>query len=446
MPSVLVFPDGRPYHKFDLEGKFAIGQSIDGRLYAGGTSGVLRYPDGNQDDNLDTWEPATIGLGNVHVNSIEVDPTDPGVLYQGLSDLGPYKSIDQGKTFHRILGTGWPVTVENFVWNGPYYSNYEYCMLSCSADCSSNGRIAGGGATGFAISNQDTNVIYSTFGSGSGQSAHGGVNKSTDGGATWVPVGFQLENGFELNQDSCVPYGFRYLEMVVNNDQVVFAAQENPETGEGILYKTTNGGDIWEKVYVADRFMTGLAVSPLDPDLVVFTTRIAAYKSEQGGAPDSWQEMTPDGVTNIRTIRLSPHQRDVFVIGSHVQGIYYTDDGGQTWQQNALSGLFRQQVSQDNEEILPPDIATAFNTNQEMLKNISSIIFDPVEPDAFYVGSRQPNRAGFGVAKITNAGQNWDRLPLEGMTYRNVFDMAIDSKGQYLYIGTFNGTYMFNLR
>jgi hypothetical protein len=81
-----------------------------------------------------------------------------------------------------------------------------------------------------------------------------------------------------------------------------------------------------------------------------------------------------------------------------------------------------------------------------MLKNISSIIFDPVEPDAFYVGSRQPNRAGFGVAKITNAGQNWDRLPLEGMTYRNVFDMAIDSKGQYLYIGTFNGTYMFNLR
>jgi hypothetical protein len=84
-------------------------------------------------------------------------------------------------------------------------------------------------------------VVYSVFGSGSGNSRQGGVNKSTDGGATWRPVGFQLEGGFELNPETCLPYGFRHLALDPTDDDVVFAAQEIPTAGAGKLYRTTNG-------------------------------------------------------------------------------------------------------------------------------------------------------------------------------------------------------------
>jgi photosystem II stability/assembly factor-like uncharacterized protein len=445
MPARLVLPDGRPFHTFEFERQLTIGQSVDGTLYSGG-SAAWRFPDGDQNDGVEVWEPATIGLGNVHVNVIEVDPQNPAILYQGISDFGTYKSINQGETFHRNLGTGWPVTVENFVWNGPYYSNYDHCSLSCSDICNATGRIASGGTYAYAISRQDSNIVYSAFGSGSGGTEHGGINKSLDGGATWFPVGFQLEAGFELDPDTCVPYGFREVAIDLSNNQIVFALQEIPDTGESIIYKSMDGGESWQKVFTSDRAISKLAVSPVDSNLMVFVLPNAVYKSEQGGTPESWQEITPGEARQILEVSLSPHNRDVFVIGTHAQGIYYTEDGGQTWQHNALKPFFDQQVAQDNSETLSPDEITAYKSDRQMLRNITTVVFDPLEPDAFFVAGRQPGRASIGVAKITNGSQNWERLPLAGLSQRSIFDLAIDPAGEYLYAGTFNGTYQFRLR
>jgi photosystem II stability/assembly factor-like uncharacterized protein len=446
MPARLVLPDGRPYYYYQFEGKFTIGQAIDGRLFSG-DGGGWRYPDGDLTDGREEWEPATFGVGNVHVNTIEVDPFDPTVLYQGISDFGPYKSVDRGASFHRIVGNGWPVTVENYVWNGPYYSNYEKCRLSCSSTCRATGRQAGGGTTDFAISIQDPNVMYSAFGSGGGGSNHGGVNKSTDGGVTWQPVGFQLEHGFELNPETCMPYGFRHLAIDPANDDILFAAQEIPAIETGKLYKTTDGGATWSEVYATSSYIKGIEVSALNSDLVVFVTRSEVYKSEQGGEADSWQVITPpEASSTLLTIALSPHNRQVYVIGTHDQGLYYTVDGGISWTNNRLVDFFEQKLYQGSDQYLDAEIATAFNPNEYVLKNINVIVFDPIIPDTFYVAGRQVTRASFGVAKITNAGQNWERLPLAGLSHRNVFDLAIDSAGEFLYAGTFNGTCRFKLR
>ena len=445
MPARLVLPDGRPFHTYEFERQLTIGQAIDGTLYSGG-SGAWRFPDGNPEDGQEVWEPATIGLGNVHVNTIAVNPFDAHILYQGISDFGPYRSDNQGQTFHRTLGTGWPVTVKNFVWNGPYYTNYHHCQLSCSASCDSKARIVSGGTYDFAISQQDGNIVYSAFGSGSGKAVQGGVNKSTDGGITWFPVGFQMEQGFALNPKTCVPYGFRYLAIDPTDDRILFAAQEKADTSNGILYKTIDGGQTWEAVFTADRFLTGLAISAVDPDLVVFSIRNSAFKSVEGGISGSWQEITPEEVKDLRVINLSPHQRDVIVIGTNAQGMYYSADGGQSWRQETYPDLFAQKLFQGSQEMLSPEIATALNTNRQMLKNISVILFDPLDPDTFYISGRQYHRAGIGVAKITNAGQNWERLPLAGLSSRNIFDMAVDATGEFLYAGTFNGTYQLRLR
>jgi photosystem II stability/assembly factor-like uncharacterized protein len=445
MPARLVLPDGRPYFWFQFEGGRAIGQAIDGRLFAG-DDGVWRYPDGDSTDGLEQWEPATIGIGNVHVNTVKVDAFDPTVLYQGIHDFGPYKSVDGGLSFHRILGDGWPVTVGNYVWNGPYYRNYEKCWLPCSSICDEEGWIGAGGTTDFAISRQDSNTVYSAFGSGSGRSERGGVNKSTDGGQTWRPVGFQLEDGFDLNPESCVPYGVRHLAIDPTDDDIVFAAMEIPPTETGKLYRTTDGGITWSAVYSASDYITGIEVSAVDPDLVVFTTLSDVYRSEQGGDADSWQVITPPEASQIKTVRISPHRAQVYVVGTRDQGFYYTADAGISWRNNRLEGFFEQRSYQGSDQYLSDEIATAFNPREQMSRDISAVVFDPITLDVFYVGGTQLSRGSVGVAKITDAGQTWERLPLAGLSHRNVFDLAMDSAGEFLYAGTLNGTFRFKLR
>ena len=445
MPARLILPDGRPYHWYQFEGKFTIGQAIDGRLFSG-DGGGWRYPDGDPTDGLEEWEPATLGIGNIQVNTIEVDPFDPSILYQGISDFGPYKSVDRGSSFHRILGNGWPVTVDNFVWDGPYYRNHRKCWLACSLNCQEQGRLVSGGTTDFAISRQSPNTLYSAFGSSSNQSKHGGVNKSTDGGKTWQPVGFQLEQGFELNPETCVPFGFRHLAIDPTNDDILFAAMEIPSTRTGKLYKTSDGGATWTKVYSTSGYIKELEVSAADPNLVVFTTQSDVFQSTRGGKPDSWRVITPPEAAGIRTIRLSPHQAQVYVVGANDQGLYYTADGGVNWSNPRLDDLFEGKLYQGSNQYLPVEIAAASNPHAYVLRNVSAIVFDPIVIDEFYIAGTQYNRASFGVALITHTGQNWQRLPLQGLTHRNVSELAIDSAGEFLYAGTFNGTFRFKLR
>jgi hypothetical protein len=413
MPYNLILPDGRPFFYYHFEGELAIGQAADGTLFAG-DEGAWRY-DGQQ------WEPVPIGVGNVKVNTIVVDPLDSNTLYQGMADRGPYKSDDGGATFHRVLGNGWPVTVENYEWKGPYFTNYRHCVVDCSEACTSTGRQSGGSGLDFAVSRQNSGVVYSAFGTGGNRSLRGGVNKSTDGGATWQPVGFQLRNGFDLRPDSCIPYGFRHLAIDPADDNVVFAAQENTDTGAGKLYRTTDGGATWAEVYASSGYLSDVEVSPVDSGLVVFTTRSAVYKSETGGGSGSWQRVTPSGAGGIQTLALSPH------------------DGGATWSQNLLEGYFAQ-------EGLDPEVATVVNPGVKVLKNVYAIVFDPIVPDTFYIGGSQHRRASVGVARITHAGQNWEWLPLAGLSHRNVFDLAVDSSGHFLYAGTHGGTYRLRLR
>jgi photosystem II stability/assembly factor-like uncharacterized protein len=445
MPVRLVLPDGRPHYWFKLDGGLAVAQAVDGRLFADGGA-AWRYPDGNIADGRQEWEPATLGIGNVFVQSIEVDPLDGEILYQGIGDFGPYKSVDRGETFHRILGNGWPVTPANYIWNGPYYTNYEQCQLSCSSDCQASGELSVGGTTDFAISNQHPDTVYSSFASPSGGSGHGGINKSTDGGQTWQPIGFQLEQGVELDPIACVPYEFTHLALDPTDQDILFAAMKISTGRTGKLYRTLDGGLTWSEVYTTSQFITGVEVSTINPELVVLATRTEVYKSEQRGEPDSWEVITPPGVGQIQTVRLSPQRERVVVVGTNSQGIYYSDNAGASWDNNQLQGFFEQKLAQDSDQPLDQEIATASNPKGSSLKNVSAIVFDPITPDVFYVGGTRWTQASVGVARVTNAGKSWERLPLRGLAHRNIFDLAIDSQGEYLYAGTFDGTYSLTLR
>jgi hypothetical protein len=121
--------------------------------------------------------------------------------------------------------------------------------------------------------------------------------------------------------------------------------------------------------------------------------------------------------------------------------MWYTADAGASWTNNTLDGFFEQHLSPTQPERLDAEIATAYAPDATLRRNISVIAFAPQSTDTFFVAGHQRPHAGVGVARITQSGTRWQRLPLEGLTHRNVYALAIDTTEQFLYAGTNDGTF-----
>ncbi len=127
--------------------------------------------------------------------------------------------------------------------------------------------------------------------------AGGGVWKSDDGGASWNPV-FDKQDTQAIGAVAIDP----------QNEKVVWVGtgEANPRNdvmyGDG-LYKSTDGGDTWQKVGLQNtRYISRIAINPKNPNIVV----VAAFGD--------------------------------FFADSQYGGIYRTDDGGKTWKQTLYVG------------------------------------------------------------------------------------------------------------
>jgi photosystem II stability/assembly factor-like uncharacterized protein len=52
-------------------------------------------------DNCQSWQASNEGLNNLFINSLAIDPNNPGVVYAG-TDGGVYVSFDSGQTWGEI--------------------------------------------------------------------------------------------------------------------------------------------------------------------------------------------------------------------------------------------------------------------------------------------------------------------------------------------------------
>ncbi|MBI1903244.1 MAG: PDZ domain-containing protein, partial [Planctomycetia bacterium] len=139
-----------------------------------------------------------------------------------------------------------------------------------------------------------------------------GVYKSTDGGKSWKNMG--LKKSFQIGdivihpKDPNIVYVGALGRLYGNNE----------ERG---VFKTTNGGETWEKVLFIDD-KTGIIdvrMSPADPEILI----AAAWERQRDGF-DSWpgsEVPVPDGYNGYDPIKK-------WGPGS---GLYKTADGGKTW-------------------------------------------------------------------------------------------------------------------
>jgi photosystem II stability/assembly factor-like uncharacterized protein len=242
-------------------------------------------------------------------------PSQPNVFYMAQVNGGVWKSDDYGRT-----------------WN-PIFDHESTQSVGA-----------------IAVAPYDPNIVYVASGEGLHRpdlSVGNGIYKSTDAGKTWVHLG--LRDGQQIPALAVDP----------RNPNKVFAAVlghpygPNEERG---LYRSTDGGQNWQKVITKDE-NTGASdveIDPSNPDTVYASmwevregpwedgnrfdgSGGGLFKSTDGGA--TWHQLTnglPKDLAQVYVAIAPSDSRRLYATLSTAAGklnVYRSDDAGDSWTQ-----------------------------------------------------------------------------------------------------------------
>ncbi len=213
----------------------------------------------------------------------------------------------------------------------------------------------------------DAAVIWVGTGENNSQRSVGygdGVYKSIDGGKSFKNVG--LKDSQHIGKIIIDP----------RDSNIVYVAAQGPlwnEGGDRGLYKTTDGGETWQKILEIDEHtgVNEVIQNPDQPELMLATSYqrrrhvwvlidggpgSAVHRSDDGGA--SWSKITdglPDG--DLGRIGLGMAPSDPNIVYAVVEtadggGIYRSDDFGKTWSKQSDRGTSSPQYY--NELVVDP--------------------------------------------------------------------------------------------
>jgi photosystem II stability/assembly factor-like uncharacterized protein len=253
--------------------------------------------------------------------------------------------------------------------------------------------IVSGRVKGLAVHPTDPNIIYAGCGGG-------GIWKSTNGGQTWV------DKSGELHMLT-----FGSIAIDPSNPEVIYAGTgeyvigltERFYWGDG-MYKSTNGGDNWEKInagFGSVTHFTALAVSPHNPNIVM----AAIAKNLENAAPNEgiwrssdagvhWSCVLPgEGMWDIAFHPTDPNL--VWVACGNAQpqaGILKSHDGGITFTQS--------------------------NTGLPVTNHINRLQFDLCRSNpsvlytVIYNATPEPGEMGTTIYKSLDGGTSWTQISL----------------------------------
>ncbi|MGD2069263.1 MAG: hypothetical protein PVI57_11365 [Gemmatimonadota bacterium] len=257
------------------------------------------------DDAGDTWR--SLGLDDAgQIGAVEIHPDDPDRVYVaalgtpfGRSEQrGVFRSLDGGDSWEKVLFTSDSV-----------------------------------GAIDLELHPTNPDIVYASMWRGerkpwtiiSGMSEAGeedGIWRSEDGGDTWSYVRLDLPSGLIGKIDFAVTPA---------DPDRVYALVETKEPDEG-LYRSDDAGRTWRQVSdhrpIMDRpfYYTNVDADPTDPD-VVYASATQFWKSTDGG--ETWERRgTPHG--DNHDLWINPDDPDI-MIQSNDGGANVTRDGGETW-------------------------------------------------------------------------------------------------------------------
>ncbi|MFT5859951.1 MAG: photosystem II stability/assembly factor-like uncharacterized protein, partial [Flavobacteriaceae bacterium] len=247
------------------------------------------------------------------VSDIEGHPTDNKTIFIGTAGGGVWKSQDGGVHFNPIFD--------------------EHCQSigTIAIDPKSPDKTIWVG-TGEVWTRNSTSV-------------GDGIYKTTDGGRSWKMMG--LENSDRISS----------IEIHPDNSDVLFVGVQGALWGESAdrgVYKTTDGGTTWEKIFYIDE-NTGCADLVMDPNNadIMYASfwehRRTAWSFSSGGASSALYKTTDGGKTwnkihkgfpegQFGRIAITIAPSDSKILYSVVEaedasksGMYRSDDAGASW-------------------------------------------------------------------------------------------------------------------
>lgn len=212
---------------------------------------------------FDPLKPRNIGPAGMsgRITAIDVDLSDPDIIYAGAASGGVWKSMNGGITWSPVFDEQ-PVQAIGAV----------------------------------AVNQQNPDVIWVGTGEGNPRNSHNsgaGIYKSLDGGKTWQCMGLQATRNIH--------------RIIVHRDnpQIVYVAAlgsiwgPNAERG---VFRTRDGGKTWEKVLYVNEGVgcAELVVDPTNPDKLIAAMWEYGRKpwTFNSGGPGSGMYVTLDGGDN----------------------------------------------------------------------------------------------------------------------------------------------------
>ena len=258
----------------------------------------------------------------------------------------------------------------------------------------------GARANTIAVHPLNENIVFTGYSSG-------GLWRTIDGGATWLPV-FDDQLWPSIGDVTFDPSNPSTIYVGTGDPNISFY----PMLGDGV-YKSTDGGDTWTNIGLEEnRVIPEIIVHPNNPNILfaasmglpfVRDNNRGLYRSKNGG--DSWEQVLfISDSTGIIDIQMDPFNPDVLYASgwdrvrnnqvSLTTGegakIFKTVDGGDTW--NLLG------------DGLPTGILGR--------TGLAHSYITPNLVYAMFVGNNQNLN---GIYKSVNAGETWESIDIFGV-------------------------------
>ncbi len=255
------------------------------------------------------------------IADIAIHPEDNSIWYVAVGSGGVWKTVNAGTTWE------------------PIFDNQTSYSIGC-----------------ITIDPQNVNTIWVGTGENVGGRHVGygdGIYRSTDAGKSWKNMG--LKKSEHISKVIVHP----------ENSNTLWVAAQGPlwsKGGERGVYKTTDGGQTWNKV-LGDNEWTGatdLLIDPRNPQRLYAATwqrhrNVAAYmgggpgtaiyRSEDSG--ETWKKLTkglPSSTMGKIGMAISPQKPDVIYAAIELErrtgGVHKSTDRGESWtkQSDAVAG------------------------------------------------------------------------------------------------------------
>jgi photosystem II stability/assembly factor-like uncharacterized protein len=320
---------------------------------AAGGGGVWKTTDRGQ-----TWTNLSDGAGfsSTSIGAIEVADSDTSVVYVGTGTDGLRANVTTGRGMYRSTdaGASWsplglkdagqigavevhpddPSRVYVAALGHPFRSNEQRGVFRSSDGGRTWEKVLyasdSTGAIDLELNPADPSTIYAGMWRGerkpwtivSGAAEEDGIYKSTDGGDTWEKIENGLPSGLTGKVDFAVPPA---------DPDRVYALVEAPGDRQG-LYRSDDRGESWTQVSDAEGIMTrpfyftNITAHPTDPN-TVYVGNVDYYVSTDGGRTF---EEKPATHVDVHDLWINPETPRLRIQGND-GGATVSVDGGATW-------------------------------------------------------------------------------------------------------------------